>query len=80
MSVERNRNIIGMIDLQNPLFLHPSKGPGFLFSQEKLQGANNYRSWRRNLEIGLPTKRKLGFVQGTMPRLDDDLVMIRATT
>ncbi|KAJ8421914.1 hypothetical protein Cgig2_017896 [Carnegiea gigantea] len=52
-----------MSDLQNPLFLHPSEGPKSLFIQEKLKGANNYRSWRRNLEIGLATKRKLGFVQ-----------------
>ena len=61
-----------MNDLHNPLFLHPSEGPGSLFIQDKLQGANNYRSWRRNVEIGLATKRKLGFVQGTITRSDDD--------
>jgi len=72
MSAERARNIIGMNDLRNPLFLHPSEGPGSLFIQDKLQGANNYRSWRRNVEIGLATKRKLGFVQGTITRSDDD--------
>jgi len=44
MSVERNRQNIGLSDLQNPLFLHPSEGPGSLATQEKLIGAKNYRS------------------------------------
>lgn len=53
---------------QNPLFLHPSDGPGTLSIQEKLVGAQNYRSWRCSAEIALSTKRKLGFIKGTVDR------------
>lgn len=58
---------------QNPLFLHPSDGPGTLVVNEKLVGAQNYRSWRRSVEIALSTKRKLGFIRGTVPRSPDDV-------
>ncbi|PWA40785.1 hypothetical protein CTI12_AA524710 [Artemisia annua] len=64
-----NQNIL----FQNPLFLHPSDGPGTLVIGEKLMGAQNYRSWRRSIEIALSTKRKLGFIRGTVPRSTDDV-------
>ncbi|PWA89880.1 hypothetical protein CTI12_AA106880 [Artemisia annua] len=59
---------MALIDHYDPLFLHPADGPGSLPVQKKLVGAQNYRSLRRSVEIGLSTKRKLGFIRGTIPR------------
>ncbi|GKE13732.1 serine carboxypeptidase S28 family protein, partial [Tanacetum coccineum] len=59
--------------VQDPLYLHPSEGPGSLVVHEKLIGAQNYRSWKRSMEIGLSTKRKLGFVRGTVVRMVDPI-------
>ncbi|GKB06227.1 serine carboxypeptidase S28 family protein [Tanacetum coccineum] len=59
--------------VQDPLYLHPSEGPSSLVVHEKLIGAQNYCSWKRSMEIGLSTKRKLGFVRGTFVRMVDPI-------
>ena len=62
---------ISLSDIQHPLYLHPSEGPNSI-SVEKLQGANDYRAWRRSMEISLAAKRKLGFVTGIIKRESED--------
>ena len=73
-----DKSKINYADLQNLMFAHPSDGPGSLGWKEKLAGLSNYRSWRRNVEIGkLPsTKRRLGFVPGRIPRPTDDTITL----
>ncbi|XP_056693157.1 uncharacterized protein [Spinacia oleracea] len=61
------------IDMTNPLYLHPSDG-SHTIAISKLNGAVDYRTWRRSMEIALGSKRKLGFVNGTVVRSTDDSV------
>ena len=64
--------LLHTLELQNPLFIHPSDGPGSITASEKLVGSRNYRTWRRSMEMSLATKRKPAFVQGTLIRPSDD--------
>lgn len=61
------------IDATSPLYLHPSDGNNFMII-DKLQGSSNYRSWKRSMEIALSSKRKLGFVTGSITRDATDSV------
>jgi len=72
MSAEKVRN--NFAEMQNPMFIHQSDGPGSLDLKIKLIGSNNYRSWKRDMDIALSTKRKLPFVLGTLTRPVDDPV------
>ncbi|KAL2903654.1 putative pectate lyase 1 [Bienertia sinuspersici] len=55
-------------DVTNPLYLHPSDGPHTCTIAQKLSRSANYRSGKRDMEIVLVSKRKLGFVTRLVQR------------
>ncbi|KAL2929715.1 Retrovirus-related Pol polyprotein from transposon TNT 1-94 [Bienertia sinuspersici] len=68
-----------IIDASSPLYLHPSDGSNTI-TVEELQGSTNYRTWKREMEVALSSKRKLGFVSGVVEKDKTDPVKIEAWT
>lgn len=51
----------------SPYYLHASEGPGSLITTVQLKG-ENYEDWSRHVRNALRTKRKLGFIDGTLKK------------
>ncbi|GAU38555.1 hypothetical protein TSUD_320270 [Trifolium subterraneum] len=58
-------------DTLNPYFLHPNENPGLILVTPPLSGTN-YHSWSRAMTMALKSKNKLRFVNGSLPRPDDE--------
>ncbi|CAA7016761.1 unnamed protein product [Microthlaspi erraticum] len=63
-----------MVSTLSPLYLHPSDGPGNLITTVQLKG-ENYEDWAKHVRNALRTKRKLGFIDGSLmkPNSDEEL-------
>ncbi|MCH80175.1 hypothetical protein A2U01_0000938 [Trifolium medium] len=81
MSVDSNASVHGgtaqshnkgyQNDTLNPYFLHPNENPGLVLVTPPLSGSN-YHSWSRAMTMALKSKNKLRFVNGSLPRPDDE--------
>ncbi|CAJ2662090.1 unnamed protein product [Trifolium pratense] len=58
-------------DTLNPYFLHPNENPNLALVTPLLSGPN-YHSWSRAMTMALRSKNKMHFINGTLPRPDDD--------
>ncbi|XP_074315694.1 uncharacterized protein LOC141651901 [Silene latifolia] len=62
------------MDLTDPLYLHPSESTHPVVVDTKLSGIENYLEWKRQMEIAICSKRKLGFLTGVVKRPSNDPV------
>lgn len=58
-------------DPSSPYFLHHSDGSGLVLVSQSLNG-DNYASWKRAMVIALSVKNKLGFIDGSIEKPDEN--------
>ncbi|XP_074310421.1 uncharacterized protein LOC141646422 [Silene latifolia] len=51
-----------IIETSDPLYLHPAESTHPIVVDTKLSGIENYHEWKRQIEINICTKRKLGML------------------
>ncbi|XP_071693201.1 uncharacterized protein [Rutidosis leptorrhynchoides] len=66
---------ISKLDFGDPLYLHPSDISSTPLINVKLKGTENYKSWSCAIELALQTKNKMGFINGTFKRSEDNEVL-----
>ncbi|GJW51676.1 cysteine-rich receptor-like protein kinase 8 [Tanacetum coccineum] len=57
----------GTVNSDHPLFLHQTDHPRLILISKKLNGSNNYSSWKRSMVIALNAKNKMKLVTGEFP-------------
>ncbi|XP_019265008.1 PREDICTED: uncharacterized protein LOC109242628 [Nicotiana attenuata] len=75
-SPSTSRNDQWVIDIGNPLYIHPSDSPGMTLVPVPFNGIG-YRSWRRSVLRALSVKNKLGFTNGESRRPSPDSPQFR---
>nr|KYP40762.1 hypothetical protein KK1_037893 [Cajanus cajan] len=55
-----------LVNLANPLFLHPGENPALVLVTPLLSD-NNFQQWKHDMLVALETKNKDQFVLGTLP-------------
>ncbi|CAH9076259.1 unnamed protein product [Cuscuta europaea] len=67
---ERRRKIN---DVSSPYYLSNSDFPGINISGLVLKGEGNYREWSTAMKNAFRAKRKMGFIDGTIERPEEDI-------
>ena len=60
-----------MADPMSPYFLHHSENPSMALVSLALT-AQNYHLWAKAMRMALKSKNKLAFINGTIPRLNEE--------
>ncbi|RVW13323.1 hypothetical protein CK203_088995 [Vitis vinifera] len=59
-------------DISNPYFTHHSDHPGLVLISKSLN-EDNYSAWKRAMILALKSKNKLGFVNGSIKALSEEI-------
>lgn len=59
-------NNAALTNMLNPYYTHPNENPGVAIVSQVLNGGN-YHSWSRAMLLALKTKKKVKFVDGSLP-------------
>ncbi|XP_074271822.1 uncharacterized protein LOC141595756 [Silene latifolia] len=57
-----------IIETSDPLYLHPAESAHPIVVDTKPSGIENYHEWKRQMEINICTKRKLGMLTGLVKK------------
>nr|XP_043639499.1 uncharacterized protein LOC122610587 [Erigeron canadensis] len=79
--IEHDVNVFGTLmsklDFGDPLYLHASDTTGTPLINLNLKGTGNYKVWSCAMELALETKNKIGFINGTCMRPDDNEILAK---
>ncbi|XP_074318043.1 uncharacterized protein LOC141654827 [Silene latifolia] len=61
-----------ILESSEPLYLHPAESSHPIVVDTKLSGIDNYYEWKRQMEIEISIKRKLGMLTGVVKKPTND--------
>ncbi|GJV71192.1 ribonuclease H-like domain-containing protein [Tanacetum coccineum] len=66
---------ISKLDISDPLHLHPNDTTALTVVSIKLKGTENYQVWSCAMLLALEGKNKIGFIDGSCKRSNEDEVL-----
>ncbi|GJZ14308.1 ribonuclease H-like domain-containing protein [Tanacetum coccineum] len=71
--------LISRLDISNPLHLHPNNSTTLTVVSIKLKGTKNYQVWSCAMLLALEGKNKIGFIDGSCRRANNDEEELKET-